>query len=70
MDNRERVRELDKKKQKEKKEKKKKKRETYFVGRKIGKFKEAVRKRRNANKVEVSGSEKKTEQEHIVLLFF
>ena len=65
MDNRERVRELDKKKKKEKK------RETYFVGRKIGKFKEAVRKRRNANKVEVSGSEKKkTEQEHIVLLFF
>ena len=55
MDNRERVRELDKKKKK----KRKKKRETYFVGRKIGKFKEAVRKRRNANKVEVSGSEKK-----------
>ena len=67
MDNRERVRELNKKK---KKKKRKKKRETYFVGRKIGKFKEAVRKRRNANKVEVSGSEKKTEQEHIVLLFF
>ena len=65
MDNRERVREL-----KKKKKKKRKKRETYFVGRKIGKFKEAVRKRRNANKVEVSGSEKKTEQEHIVLLFF
>ena len=35
--------------------------ETYFVGRKIGKFKEAVRKRRNANKVEVSRSEKKKE---------
>ena len=63
MDNRERVRELDKKR-------KERERETYFVGRKIGKFKEAVRKRRNANKVEVSGSEKKTEQEHIVLLFF
>ena len=57
MDNRERVRELDKKKKEKKK--RKKKRETYFVGRKIGKFKEAVRKRRNANKVEVSGSEKK-----------
>ena len=44
---------------KKKKKKRKKKRETYFVGRKIGKYKEAVRKRRIANKVEVSGSEKK-----------
>ena len=38
---------------------------------KLESFEAAVRKRRNANKVEVSGSERKeTEREHIVLLFF
>ena len=38
---------------------------------KLESFEAAVRKRRNANKVKVSGSERKeTEREHIVLLFF
>ena len=38
---------------------------------KLESFEAAVRKRRSANKVEVSGSERKeTEREHIVLLFF
>ena len=38
---------------------------------KLESFEAAVRKRRNANKVEVSGSERKeTEREHIVLLFY
>ena len=38
---------------------------------KLESFEAAVKKRRNANKVEVSGSERKeTEREHIVLLFF
>ena len=36
---------------------------------KLESFKAAVRKRRNANKVKMSGSEKKSEQEHIVLPF-
>ena len=38
---------------------------------KLESFEAAVRKRRNANKVKVSGSERKEiEREHIVLLFF